>query len=305
MIIFKKLSFYLSLAGILIALSLVKALNRPQPPQTMARPPAANPYAHTIATSGIIESTDRNIALSAPQSGLVSNIFVKVSDHVNAGDPLFCIDPRELEARYQLQEANVKVSEANLVRLQDQLRRLKSVSDPRAVSQEDVRTRENDVNVAAAQLDASLAQLAETKQLIERLTVRAPKNGIILQNNIRVGEYVLTSSENPAMLLGTLNKLQVRVDIDEQNASRFHPGLPAVAYLKNNTKFSFPLTFDRIEPYVIPKKSLTGASEERVDTRVLQVIYSFQKPENINIFVGQQVDVFINLETEIDGTENG
>lgn len=291
--IFKKFSFYLSIAGIILAIFLVKTIQNPQPERQMARSPAINPYTNTISTSGLVESSDRNIAIGSPQGGIVTEVYVKVSDQVVNGQPLFQIDPRELEAKLLTQNANVKVSEANLVRLNDQLARLKSVTDPRAVSQEDVKTRENDVLVSEMQLLAAKAQVEETSRLIERLTIRAPKIGTILQNNIRVGEYVMANPDTSAILLGTSDRLQVRVDVDEQNASRFHPGFPATAYLKNNTQVSFPLKFDRIEPYVIPKRSLTGASDERVDTRVLQVIYSFDKPKELNVFVGQQVDVFI------------
>lgn len=95
------------------------------------------------------------------------------------------------------------------------------------------------------------------------------------------------------MILGNLDKLQVRIDIDEQNASRFDPSRPAFAYPKNNTELKIPLRFERIEPYVIPKRSLTGATDERVDTRVLQVIYTFEQPKDFNLYVGQQVDAFI------------
>jgi hypothetical protein len=49
---------------------------------------------------------------------------------------------------------------------------------------------------------------------------------------------------------------------------------------------------------VVPKKSLTGDSTERVDTRVLQALYSFD-PSRLKAYVGQQVDVFI--ETHDDG----
>ncbi|MBA3815477.1 MAG: efflux RND transporter periplasmic adaptor subunit [Parachlamydiaceae bacterium] len=293
MIIFKKFSFYVSIAGIILAIILVRIIQTPAPGREFARASAANPYPSTIATSGIIESSDRNIAIGAPQAGIVAKVYVKVSDQVKEGQPLFQIDPRELQAKILTQEANVKVSEANLIRLKDQLARLRSVSDPRAVSQEDVRTRENDVLVADMQVLAAKAQVEETQRLIERLTVHAPNNGTMLQSNIRVGEYVAANADSPVMLFGTSNSLQVRVDIDEQNASRFHPGFRAIAYLKNNTQTSFPLEFDRIEPYIIPKKSLTGASDERVDTRVLQVIYAFNRPIDLNVFVGQQVDVFI------------
>jgi HlyD family secretion protein len=45
-------------------------------------------------------------------------------------------------------------------------------------------------------------------------------------------------------------------------------------------------------PFVVPQRSLSGASTERVDTRVLQVIYRF-KADGFPIHVGQQVDLFI------------
>lgn len=277
---------------------MIRILNAPPPPRAETRSPAINPYKEVIAASGIVESVDKNIAVGVPQSGLVTKVFVKVSDHVLQNDPLFELDTRELRAQLLEQKANVKVKEATLVRLQDQLLRLQSVKDPRAVSQEDVKTRQNDVKVAEAELNAAKALVAQTLKLIERLTVKASKAGQILQSNIRDGEYISTSQETPAILLGDIDHLQVRVDIDEQNASRFSPDLPAVAFLKNNTEYSIPLKFDRIEPYVIPKKSLTGATDERVDTRVLQVIYSFTAPTNYRVFVGQQVDVFINAAKE-------
>lgn len=294
MIIFRSFAFYLSLAGIIAALFLIQVTGAPPPPNLQARAPASNPYQNVIAAGGIVESADRNIAIGVPQSGLVTKVHAKVSDTVKTGQPLFQIDARELEAQLLLQEANILVSLASLERLKDQLIRLQSVSDPRAVSREDLKTRENDVRVAEAQLKAAQAHVEQTKHLIERLVVKAPKDGQILQSNIREGEYISSSSQIPAMLLGDLTHLQVRIDIDEQNACRIFPNLPAVAYLKNNTEYSIPLKFGWIEPYVIPKKSLTGDSDERVDTRVLQIIYTFDVPKEFNVFVGQQVDAFIN-----------
>jgi len=55
------------------------------------------------------------------------------------------------------------------------------------------------------------------------------------------------------------------------------------------------LEFVRIDPYILPKRSLTGDNSERVDVRVLQVIYRF-KPPAFPVYVGQQMDVFIEAE---------
>ena len=117
--------------------------------------------------------------------------------------------------------------------------------------------------------------------------------GTILQVNVRPGEYASATPKSPAMILGDMDNLQVRADIDEQNATRIREGQKAYGYLKGDPSVTFPLEFIRVEPYVIPKVSLTGSSTERVDTRVLQVIYSLARPADLPLYVGQQVDVFI------------
>ena len=66
----------------------------------------------------------------------------------------------------------------------------------------------------------------------------------------------------------------------------------AIARLRGNADITVPLSFVRLEPYVLAKRSLTGDTTERVDTRVLQAIYAFA-PSDFPAFVGQQVDVFI------------
>jgi len=98
------------------------------------------------------------------------------------------------------------------------------------------------------------------------------------------------------MVVGITSPLEVRVDVDENDAWRVKEGSRAAGVLRGNTAVSFPLTFVRFEPYVIPKRSLTGESTERVDTRVLQVMYSFDRGA-LPVFVGQLVDVFIESDS--------
>lgn len=97
------------------------------------------------------------------------------------------------------------------------------------------------------------------------------------------------------IVLGAIDKkVHIRVDIDEHGIPRFKAGAPAKASIRGNPQISYPLKFVRIEPYVIPKKSLTGDNTERVDTRVLQVIYALDVTDR-PIYVGQQLDVFIDV----------
>jgi HlyD family secretion protein len=292
----KKPTFYLALAGIGATVVMVARLNGQSPIKAPPIDPSPKPYDVSVAASGIIEAMSENVAIGVPESALVTKVHVKVSDAIREGQPLFTLDSRELQAQLAVNEANVSVAEATLHRLEDQLSRFKCVSDPRAVSQDEVRTKEHDVAVAQAQLEAARAQVAQNKVRLERMTVLAPRAGTVLQVNIRAGEYASATPKNPAMILGDVDHLQVRADVDEQNAPRLQPGQTATAYLKGDTTQPIELRFVRVEPYVVPKVSLTGSSTERVDTRVLQVIYSFERPADRPVYVGQQVDLFVKSE---------
>lgn len=150
-----------------------------------------------------------------------------------------------------------------------------------------------DLELSRAALRGAEARVAAQRTEIERRIVRAPVDGTLLQVNLRPGEYAQAGTNAvPLMLLGDVARLHVRVDIDENDAWRFQPGSKALAFVRGNRELSVPLDFVRVDPYVIPKRSLTGDSTERVDTRVLQVLYSFD-PSALQVYVGQQMDVFL------------
>jgi hypothetical protein len=118
---------------------------------------------------------------------------------------------------------------------------------------------------------------------------------VVLQVNVREGEFVGAPPSQALVVLGDCHKrVHVRVDIDEHDIPRFKKEAPAQASLRGTPQVKYPLKYLRVEPYVIPKKSLTGDNTERVDTRVLQVIYELDTTDR-PIYVGQQLDVFINV----------
>jgi multidrug resistance efflux pump len=152
---------------------------------------------------------------------------------------------------------------------------------------------EYDKRVAQAAIDQARAQVQETQTELDRLVVRALVDGEVLQVNVRPGEFVAAPASQALVVLGNVTQLHVRVDIDEYDIPRFVTDAEARATLKGQPNEFFPLRFVRIEPYVVPKKSLTGDNTERVDTRVLQVIYAIDT-NGKRLYVGQQIDVFIN-----------
>ncbi|MBX7143455.1 MAG: HlyD family efflux transporter periplasmic adaptor subunit [Oligoflexia bacterium] len=216
-------------------------------------------------------------------------------------------------------EARVREAEANLADAQHQYERWQQVADARAVSADELSRKKYALQMATAKAEAAKAELALLKAgawkqdllvaeadaatakaaaeaarvTLDRHTVRAPIDGEVLQVKVRVGEFAQTGTLiQPLIVLGKVDTMHVRVDIDENDAWRLTPGSPAVANVRGNPKLSTELTYVRIEPLVVPKRSLTGDSTERVDTRVLQILYSFDSSK-LPVYTGQLMDVFI------------
>ncbi len=215
-------------------------------------------------------------------------------------------------------QARVAEAEAQLSDAKVQLDLMESVRDRRAIRVEDLERRRRAVQVAEAKLDEAktslrllragtwsqdlqvaraevaqaAAQVDRVKADLARLTVLAPIEGEILQCKVRPGEYAAAGPiAQPLILLGSVDHLNVRAEIDERDAPRVKAGSAVVASVRGDATRKFPLQFVRFEPFVVPKKNLTNDGSERVDTRVLQVIYALDRGSPV--LAGQQMDVFI------------
>lgn len=298
------------IAAFALTLGIISVL-RTQPRREATTPPVQPPasaFAHNVAAVGLVETSTENITVGSHLPGVVEKVFVTVGDPVKAGAPLFKIDDRNLQAQLvqaeaaeQAAEARVSVASASLDDLRLQLKFAEDVTDPRAISAEEVTRRRSVVQTAKAKLSEAEAevgtaksQIAMVKTELQRSVVTSPIAGEVLQVKIRAGEFAVAgATATPMILLGRAKPLYLRVDVDEHEAWRVHPEAKATAAVRGNTDLTTPLKFVRFEPFVLPKKSLTGDSTERVDTRVLQVIYRVER-DDLPLFVGQQMDVFID-----------
>jgi len=352
----------LAVVGFAAAVWAVNKQSAPIVSVPAATNPAMNPFGRAVSGAGVVEPTSESIAVSPAIGGIIVDVFAVWGQNVKAGQPLYQIDARPINAQIAqakaeiaIRQASVAQAKASLDRLQagnreedkriaaarvdvartqveeanDQWARLKPLLESRVSTEDeasrrrfalkqaeankvlaqaelakteaggwalDVGVQEAAVRAAEAELTAAKAKLLALEVDLDRLTVRAPVDGTVLRVNARKGQYVpaggVSASTDGAVVLGDIEHLHVRVDIDETDVARFDKTAKAVAFSRGATRIALPLEFVRIEPYVIPKRQLTGASNERVDTRVLQVIYRIDKGDR-PLFVGQQMDVFI------------
>jgi HlyD family secretion protein len=150
------------------------------------------------------------------------------------------------------------------------------------------------IEIEKATVEQASAAVALALTELELRIVRAPIDGTILQVNVRAGEHAQAGSAvQPLVVMGRLEPLHVRVDIDETDIPRYQSGAAAMASLRGAAERSLQLKFVRLEPLIVPKRALTGQATERVDTRVMQAIYAIESA-HVTVHPGQQVDVFID-----------
>jgi multidrug resistance efflux pump len=300
--------------------------NRPtspvvQPANLPPTQPAAGLAPSYVGATGLVEAHGRNVSIGSSVAGVVVDLMVSPGQAVKRGEPLFRVDDRELQAQLavrnadiqaalrtvEVDEASVAEAKANLADRQAQLARARAVDDPRAVSAEEIALRRFAVDAVAAQGLRAQAQVrraraaveqaqalgAQARTAVARAVARSPQDGTVLQVNVRPGQFAPAGETQSALVvIGNTHPLNLRVDVDEVDVPRLMMGEPAIFSVRGQAEQRWSARFVRVEPLLVGKTNLSGAANERVDTRVLQVIYAFD-PEKVSAFVGQQVDVFL------------
>ena len=230
--------------------------------------------------------------------------------------------------------AQVEEARAQLKMAQDQYAKQRRLHDvhPDYVSQDVVDNARNAVDVASRTLDvaqrqlqlvsagawsyeidsqqgqySALAKAADASaSLLSKYFVRAPADGVVLAINASVGSYAspqgvyatYTQAFVPPVVVGSArDSLAVRCYIDEILVHR----LPTPDHIRaemtlRGPNLRLPLEFVRVQPYVTPKIDLSNQRLERVDVRVLAAVFRFKRPDSVNVYPGELVDVYIGSE---------
>lgn len=154
-----------------------------------------------------------------------------------------------------------------------------------------------DLKVAQSQLDQARAEIASIQLRLDRLTVRAPITGTVLKRNIEPGQYASSAAATGAtqapFVVGDLSTLRVRARVDEEDAPLLIDNARGTARIRGVAGESLDLQWLWVEPLAQPKAELTGSTIERVDTRVIEVLFTIKTTPKARLFPGQVVDVFI------------
>lgn len=286
--------FVLAVIGVLAGVVAAYLLGRTPHALPPAFAPASSPYDSAIYANGIIESEQSggsNIVIYPQVSGPITQVLVQEGQAVTQGTPLVTIDDALPRANFELAQASLKTAQDQYIK-----RQASYGIDPKSISKDTLDTAKDTAAQAQAALKAANALLAQ-------YAIKAPVDGVILAINTTVGSYVSPQGAYDAyiqqfsplvVMSAEQTHLAVRCYVDEILITRLPPPEHIRAQmLIHGSDIKVPLEFVRVQPYVSPKIQLSNQRQEKVDLRVLPVIFRFEKKDLPMVYPGQLVDVFI------------
>jgi HlyD family secretion protein len=223
----KLITILAALLGIPVALWAVAASTLPPPALAPDEAPPVNPFPRGIAAPGTVEAASGNIRVAAPEPGRIDRVFVQVNDRVQAGDPLFQLDPRLAQAELAKAEAGVDVARQDLERLRamprrEEVARLQAALDQATARwdhrrQELERSRrvrargalsEQELGEAALALNEAIAGRAQAQAELDRVRVGAWEHDLLVAQ-----AAIRRAQADAAAIRARLDRLTVRSPI--------------------------------------------------------------------------------------------
>jgi HlyD family secretion protein len=248
--------------------------------------------AHAMLDELRAEPRKETFEVAAAQLTFAGAQLKNAQDELQKQEASYEINPKSV-SKFTLDDARnaVKVAEANLKVVQKQYDLTKAGAWTYDI--------QNQEKTYEADEKAYLSSSA----LLAKYTIKAPADGTILAIQAAIGSYVTpqgtydtyTQGADPIIVMGASEQyVSVRCYIDEILIHRLTPGpqMQARMFIRG-TSISVPLQYVRIQPYVSPKIELSDQRLERVDVRVLPIIFRFAKPKNLAVYPGQLVDVYV------------
>ncbi len=197
------------------------AAHQPEPIESVTLAAATErPYRPTTTAVGTVLALT-SITLRNELPGTVRQVTLIPGQVVEAGALLVALDVSVEEAELQAQTAQADLAETSL-------RRLDRLREAQAASQEEV-------DQARAARDVALAQLARTRAIIARKTIRAPFRARVGLADVHPGQYLNEGTE-----LTTLQGVDAAANVDftvaQAVAAGLHQGEPVAVFAANDPR---------------------------------------------------------------------
>jgi len=218
----------------------------------------------TVSATGNLTPINQ-VDVGSEQSGLITQVFVDVNDHVTKGQLLATLDPDRLQDSVDQALANVAAAQANVgeakatlaqanatLARQEQVSRLSGGKVPSRTeldtARADQRRAEASVVAAQAQVTAQQASLGTARTNLSKARIYSPVTGVVLSRDIEPGQTVAASLNAPVLftIAEDLRQMELEVSIDEADVGQVKAGQDATFTVDAFPGHRFPAKITRV-----------------------------------------------------------
>ncbi len=195
----------------------------------------------------------RKVEMRAVENGVVDEILIRLGQHVDDGDLLLRMDQREAIAGSLEAKANLARSRILLEDAERELARAQELFDRGLIASEELKDAELLEAAAQAEVESAKAQQAAADVLLERTELRAPFDGIVVEENAYRGAVIYkTLQQEPLVAVAPTGQMLARVLVTSDILRRYRPGQPAKINVRGRLRdgliYSLGVEAVRIDP---------------------------------------------------------
>lgn len=234
----------------------------------------------TFETTGTVISDNEKI-ITSRYMGYVQKVFVSEGEHVKAGQILYTIDSKEMDANRQqiqlmIEQAKIGVAmrENQYFDIKTNLERYKRLYEKGLVAKYDVEQLElgekniaNMVAIAKSQLAQAQANLQSVDNQFNYLEIKSPNDGIIIKKMVKVGEMAIPAM--PAFITTDLADIKIATEVGESQLSQIKIG-KKVALTIPAANFS---SFGTVQSIIPSSNPLTHSFTVKIKFKKNSLVY--------------------------------
>ena len=193
----------------------------------------------SVTATGTLAPLD-TVIVGTEVSGVIDAVAVDYNDRVHKGETLAVVNTDLLRAQISQSRAAVgaavaaqRQTTATLAQVRDQSARAEALFKVAVMSAQDVETARGDLGRAVAadsnaraQIDVATAALQVQLTTLEKATIRAPIDGIVLERQVEPGRTVAATFQTPVLfvLAADLRHMTLALNVDEADIGQVKAG---------------------------------------------------------------------------------
>jgi HlyD family secretion protein len=186
-----------------------------------------------IASGSLIPREDTAV-FSDLNGYRVADVFVEEGAWVTGGQPLARLDDTLLRSQIEQQAALATQLQVQAERAEAEAARVKDLDNASVFAKEQIEARRFAAKAARAQADAQAASARDLRTREEKMTIRAPYAGLVIERNVRVGD--MGGGGSPWFRIAKDGQIELAADVSENALSRLQVGAAAKVVLADGTE---------------------------------------------------------------------